>query len=119
MEREKVVLTSNEFLSLYTGVLIGGDFKIVQNAIGKVFGYSKELTSENCVRQFENYINYYYPNLANIVKVLGVFKKREDDDRDIMEQIEDYCEEFELMYGSKDVVVDRIHFKPQNNNYGG
>lgn len=115
---ETVELTSNEFLSLYTGVLLANNFDSIYAVIEKVYGrYPYVPDAASCSQQFKDYIRVNNPELAQIADALGDFKKT--DDRDVMQQIAEYCLEFEELYGSHYVEVDRMQYKMDGKNTSG
>ena len=110
MSENSVNLTSAEFLSLYTGVLLAESFKIVPETCEKVFGFAPyTVTTIECSKQFRQNINKERPDLAEAVKKLGKFKAEESED--VSKQIEDYCKNFEEIIGSDSVEVQKMKFK--------
>ena len=107
---EKVKLTTAEFLSLYTGVLLLKNFNKFCKAQEKVFGVYPESTMATIAysNKFREYIDNNNPELAQIVKELGKFKHL--DNNDVFKEIEDYCNKFETMTGKKQINVDKMQF---------
>lgn len=110
MIENSVNLTSAEFLSLYTGVLLAESFEIVPETCKKVFGFDPytHIIIE-CTKQFRQNINKERPDLAEAVKKLGKFKAEESED--VSKQMEDYCKKFEETIGSDSVEVQKMKFK--------
>ena len=107
---EKVSLSSAEFLSVYTGVPLADSFDIVNEAEEKIFGFSPyTLTAAECAKQFRNYNGNNNFEFAQKVKELGKFKHQEGND--VMQEIADYCNRFEMLIGSKEVLVDKMKYK--------
>lgn len=113
---EKVNLTSGEFLSVYTGILLGDSFDVVCEAEEKIFGFSPmTLTTIECAKQFRRYINTNNPELAQKVKELGIFEHQ--DGKDISQEIKEYCTAFETLVGSKYIQVDKMKFKENEREF--
>lgn len=100
-----VVLSSAEFLSLYTGILLSKDFKTVTDACKKVYGYNDDgnMAILFCCKSFKNYINRNRKDIVNIIKKIGDFKL--DEKQDNMKQINNYIGKFETEYGNDSVIV--------------
>lgn len=103
---EKTRLTTAEFLSLYTGVLLLKDFEALCKAEEKVFGLYPDstLVALAFAHKFRNYINDNKPVLVQFVEKLGKFKH--NDGNDIQKEVDDYCKKFEAMIGKKEIIVD-------------
>ena len=107
---EKVFLTSNEFLSLYTGILLGDDFSVVTNGLSKVFDYPVlTLDTVKSAQEFRRYINLYRPDLFSVMKKIGKFVK--DESLDINKQVDEYVKKFEREFGSSKVAVQKLNKK--------
>ena len=119
----KVKLTSNEFLSLYTGILLGDDVSVVESAMKKVYGinpYDYCKTQEEAddltlqfQENFKKHVDKNYKNLAGVVEKMGEFKPKSEDLNKIIEEVHDYVKGFEENIGSKEVVVDQIPLNAQ------
>lgn len=95
---KKIILTSNEFLSIYTGYLLGENFSVVLNGLEKYFGYPvTTVETIECAKKFRQQISKSNPELVSVMNKLGNFKK--DRNIDINTQINNYVERFEQMYG--------------------
>jgi len=111
----KTTLTSTEFLSLYTGVVMGNDFEVVKSALKKVYGfdpYDEKNQVENPAEmtfkmqeKFRNYIDENYAEIKDVMDDLGEFKP-DDDNSD--EKVDEYINNFELLFGAEEVDVDVI-----------
>ena len=117
----KVKLTSNEFLSLYTGKVMGENFEVVKSAMQKVYGFDPfdpengvedpELVTVKLQKKFSEHVNENYKELADVVNELGEFKAKEDG---TMEELNSYVNDFEDLIGSQEVEVDAIKLNNKN-----
>ena len=113
-----ISLTSREFLSLYTGVLMGDDFEIVRSAIEKVYGIDpfnmdneienpEELTVK-LQNNFREYINEHNKELVEIMNTIGEFKS--NDQENVIEEINQYVNNFEELNKSDEIEISVPEF---------
>ena len=113
-----VKLTSAEFLSLYTGLVLADSFDCVINACEKVFGFSPyTLKTIKCKEVFVNEINKNRPDLKEAIKKLGEFHINEE--QDVMTSVNEYIERFEKIVGSKMVEVNKLSIKSLDDEKNG
>ena len=111
----KIALTSEEFLSLYTGYVLGDDFNVVKSALKKVYGYdpfdensgilNPEEVTIQLQKQFHEYIDQNYNELAQAAQELGAFKSNGGD---VKKEVKEYVDNFENMAGIVDVEIEPI-----------
>ena len=105
-------LSIPEFLSVYTGFLIGDDFNIVKDGVEKIFGIEPYTgTVLICAEEFQDYINKNRKDLVEEVSQLG--KIHFDKKIEIQPQISNLIQKFEKIHGSKTVEVATLKEKEE------
>lgn len=103
---EKVIISAEEFLSIYTGVVVT-DMDTIYIGAKKVFGFAPfSLTLISCAEQFVQHINATRPDLAQAVKNTGI----SFDSNLSKEQVNELCEKFKAAIGDS-VEVDKMTFE--------
>lgn len=104
-----IKLTSNEFLSIYTGRIIGESFDVVTNALGKLYnvnGAEIGPATATCLAQnFRAYIQENRKDLAEAVKEIESLKY--DRKRDKNTQINEYVKNFEKIIGKNTITISK------------
>lgn len=99
-----VLLDANEFLSFYTGRLLGESFDIVKSAVEKLYGGSSTLSPIVYQESFIKFINNTRPDLCDAIQNIGPFTKTAGSD--IMKDIETYVNKFKKEIGSDTVEIN-------------
>ena len=101
-------LTIEEFLSCYTGFLIGKSFDVVLSGLEKVYN-EKDMSTLGALffnKKFKKYINTNRKDLVNAVDKLDNLYARKTTKDKVDEQINDCIEKFKNIIGSDYVEVD-------------
>lgn len=107
---EKIKLTSAEFLSIYTGVLMGDKFDIVIDGIEKLYdGRPLDATLIDCANQFRKYVNNKRKDLVTVMKKIG--RPIKSPERNLGQQVDEYILKFENEFGAKEIEIDKTKFK--------
>lgn len=99
-----IKLKSNEFLSIYTGFVLGENFSVVTRGLEKLYDARKDeippYTAELLAKNFRNYINKNRPDLARAVKELGKFN--------LQDGVDTIVAKFEEIIGSNVVEISKL-----------
>ena len=107
---KKVSLTSNEFLSLYNGCVLGDNFSVVLKGLEKYFGYPVlTIDAMGKERIFRQEINKSRPDLVTVMNKLGKFVRNRNIDIDT--QTNEYVKNFETLYGKN--TVELVQYKTE------
>ena len=100
-------LTIEEFLSIYTGFLIGKSFDVVISGLEKVYDEKGITTIEtvSCHKKFKQYINTNRKDLVLAVDKLDKMYARKTTEDKVDEQINACVEKFKEIIGSDHVEV--------------
>ena len=109
----KIELTSKEFLSIYTGVVLTKNFGEVISAMEKLEG--EEISTYATIiisKIFRNFIRETEPKIARAVKNIGRFVPDKNEELD--KQINNYVDKFEKEIGSNTVEIDLNNYRNYN-----
>lgn len=107
---ETAKLNIDEFLSIYTGLLLGSDVGIIYDGMEKIFGFRPATFSlVKCRKQFCKFVNENRPDIVESVEKLG--KLECDPERDVTEQINEILDKYKNIIEQDYVEVEVLEYQ--------
>lgn len=113
-----VILSVEEFLSLYNGANRGADYEECCNALQKLYGRSfMSWSITQAMVQFADYINKKKPELRAIVDQLNqsVYVPNSSNDPTFKTSVETYVKKAKMLMNSTTVAVDKLTYNSDIN----